>query len=542
MIVRSVPASPARRVDEVWRSVRANRVATVRAAALSVLVSASVSTAHADAPNAPDLRARIDRFIAEPRFASAAWGIAVVSLENGRTIYAHDADKLLTPASTAKLFTAALALDAFADDHRVATTLFTTAKPSRDGELRGDIVLVGYGDPSLGVDKRVSWADTLAIELRKSGVTQVRGDLVADATWFAAPRFGNGWEAADLQTWFGAPASALSVDENVVRVEIAAAAQLGAKARVSFDPPASAPDLVNDIRTVASRAITDVSLIRSPGQSTLHAFGSIARDAEAQSYRVALDDPARVAGEQLRAALLRQGVTVAGKTRSVYWPDFDESLRSDRHERVATVWSPPLADLVTRGMKISQNLYMHNLLLMVGAQARATELGNGEIATHFRSSESRGIDALRRFLSTIGISPDAALIEDGAGLSRRNLVSANAMVQLLAHHGTAPEHSTFRKTLPEAGVDGSLTGRLRGSPAQGRVHAKTGSMRFTYSLAGYALSKANERLAFAILLNNYDAPAGSARASAELDAITLMLVDHAPAATKPASAEAGDQR
>ncbi len=499
-------------------------------AVLPAVLAAGTAAAQVETPIDRGVDARIERFIAEPRFASAAWSIAVVSLDSGKTIYAHDADKLLTPASTAKLFTAALALEVFADDHRVATTLFATARPSRDGELRGDIVLVGYGDPSLGLDKRVSWADTLAIELRKSGVTHVRGDLIADATWFAAPRYGNGWEAADLQTWFGAPASALSVDENVVRVAITPAAQPGAKARLVFDPPTSAPATVNAIRTDASRAISDVSLIRRPGESVLHAFGTIARDAGAQTYRIALDDPARIAAEQLRAALLRQGVTVAGNTRSVYWPEVDEALGKEKLERVATVWSPTIAELVMRGMKISQNLYMHNLLLMVGANARSNELAAGTDSARFRSSEWRGIDALRLYLSSIGISPDHALIEDGAGLSRRNLVSANAMVQLLVHHGSAAEHSAFRKSLPEAGVDGSLTGRLRGSNAQGRVHAKTGSMRFTYSLAGYVLTQANERLAFAILLNNYDAPAGSARASAELDAITLMLVDHAPAA------------
>ncbi|MEO8011985.1 MAG: D-alanyl-D-alanine carboxypeptidase/D-alanyl-D-alanine-endopeptidase [Dokdonella sp.] len=506
------------------------------AVALHSSLAMSATPAQARISSERGLSARVDHFIAEPRFASAAWGIAVVSLDSGETVYAHDAHKLLTPASTAKLFTAALALDTFADEHRVATTLFATAKHGRDGELRGDVVLVGYGDPSLGVDKRVSWADTLAIELRKSGVTLVRGDLIADATWFAAPLFGNGWEAADLQSWFGAPASALSVDENVVRIEISPAAQPGARARVRFDPPASAPMLVNGIRTLASRTITDISLIRRPGESTLHAFGTIARDAGVQSYRIALDDPARVAGEQLRAALLRQGVTVAGKVRSVYWPDVDDALDSAKLERIATIWSPSITEIVTRGMKISQNLYMHNLLLLVGADAHANDLAAGTDTSRFRSSESRGIDALQRFLPSIGVSPDEVLIEDGAGLSRRNLVSAYAMVRLLVHHGSAPEHSAFRTALPEAGVDGSLTGRLRGSPAQGRVHAKTGSMRFTYSLAGYALSASNERLAFAILLNNYDAPAGSARASAELDAITLMLVADTKATSRPAPA------
>ncbi len=474
------------------------------------------------------LAARIDAHIAQARFAAASWGIHVVSLDSGQTVYAHAADRLFTPASTAKLFTAGLALARFGADHRVPTSLFATAPVRRDGSMPGDLVLVGYGDPMLGSDKRVSWADTLAIELRKGGVREVAGDLVADATWFAAPLYGRGWEASDLMTWFGAPAAALSVDDNVVRLEISPAAKVGGRARVRYDVPFAAPDLDNQLRTVAAGEVTDVSLVRAPGDNVLHAFGPVAHNAGTQTFRLAMPDPALAAGEQLRAALLRQDVRVAGKVRSVYWPQRVGSTDTAKWHRIADVWSPPVAAIVERGLKVSQNLYMQNLLLLVGAQDAAEERASGAASERFRSSEARALETMQRWLASIGIAPGSALLEDGAGLSRRNLVSPRAMTTLLVHEGTVPEAQAFRLALPEAGVDGSLTGRMRDTDAHGRVYAKTGSMNYTWSLAGYVRTKAGERLAFALMLNNYDPPAtsprgGPMRPSAELDAIAVML-------------------
>lgn len=472
-----------------------------------------------------NLGARIDAHLARPAFSTASWGVQVVSLDTGKAIYSHNAEKLFVPASTAKLYTAALALDTFGSDYRVPTSVFASEKPGRDGELRGDLVLVGYGDPTLGLDKRVSWADTLATAVRKAGIKSVRGELIGDATWFASPQYGSGWEAADLQSWFGAPVSALSVDENIVRIQVRPAPQMGARARIQFDPPGAAPDLDNQLRTLRAPAPTDISLYRAPGSPTLHAFGTIASNSAIQYYRQAAHDPALIAAEQLRAALVRQGVTVKGESRSLYWPERDAALAGDKVQRIADVWSPPLADIVNRGLKVSQNLYLQNLLLMVGAKDAADEKAAGEESLVFRSSESRGIRALRRYLGRIGVPLEGVLIEDGPGLSRRDLTSPAALASLLVHLGDSPGAKALRLGLPEAGVDGSLTWRMRNSAAKGRIHAKTGSMAHTYALAGYALTAADERVAFAIMLNNYKRPRGAGRSSAEVDAIAIMLAE-----------------
>lgn len=489
----------------------------------ALLLGAAGATAQA--AGAAATRAQIDAILAEPRFAAASWGVQAVSIDSGRTVYAHQAERLLVPASTAKLYTAALALATFGGDYRIPTTLFATAAPARDGELHGDLILYGYGDPALGADADVSWADQLAIALRRRGVTRVHGDLIGDATRFAAPLFGAGWEAADLQSWFGMPAAALSVDENLVTVRIRPAPQAGAMAGLRFEPPGSAPDLANRLLTVARGRPTDVGLFRAPGQATLQAFGSIAADAGEQRYRLALVDPALTAAGQLRDALTRQGVALEGRLRSVYWPERTVAMAADAPQRIAEVHSPPLADLVRRGLKVSQNLYLQNLFLLVGAAEADKARALQPDALPFRSTDQRAADALRRYLSGLGITPQQASIEDGAGLSRRNLTSAAALATLLQRWGDTPDGAAFRLALPQAGVDGSLAGRLRDTPAQGRVHAKTGAMNGIRGLAGYLTTAAGERLAFAILLNNYQPPgdAATARPSGEIDRIVLAL-------------------
>ncbi|MBN8728739.1 MAG: D-alanyl-D-alanine carboxypeptidase/D-alanyl-D-alanine-endopeptidase [Xanthomonadales bacterium] len=479
------------------------------------------------------LAARIDAHVDAPRFEGASWGIQAVSLDSGKTLYARDAGRLLVPASAAKLFTGALALDALGPDHRIATSLLASARPDRNGMLRGDLILYGYGDPSLGTDLHDDWAAELAGAAWRAGIRTVDGDLVADATRFSAPAFGAGWEAADLQSWFGAPAMALNIGENVARVLVRPAARAGEAAHVRFEPPSFGPAFVldNALLTVAAPARSDISLARQPGSARLHAFGTVAAGARESAYRIALPDPALMAGQALRQALADRGIEVAGTLRSVAWPDADRA-RPAEPWRVADTWSPPLAELLERGFKVSQNLYLQAMLLMVGAaeedRLRAVAAAAGTVPPPFRTTEQLGVTALGRYLARFGIAPSEISVEEGAGLSRRNLASASGFVKFLVALADDPAARPFRTALPVAGGDGTLAGRLRNEATRGRIFAKTGAMKNVASLAGYATTAAGERIAFAILLNNYLRPPDAARTSIELDAIVAMLVDAEP--------------
>jgi D-alanyl-D-alanine carboxypeptidase/D-alanyl-D-alanine-endopeptidase (penicillin-binding protein 4) len=350
-------------------------------------------------------------------------------------------------------------------------------------------------------------------------VRLVRGDLIADDSYFAGPSFGSGWEAGDLQSWFAVPPSALSVQENIVNVTVSPARAPDRLAQLDFSPADARPDLVSQLVTSAAGTPNDINLYRAPGDDTLHAFGNIAADSTAQHFKLAMVDPALVAGMQLRQALKRRGIHLAGKLRVVHWPQGGPTSHASA-SMLGEVLSPPLRDILQQGLKRSQNLYLQNLLLSVGARDQAIA------TTGFRNTESRGIMALRQLLAEIGIPASASLIDEGTGLSRRNLVTPNALVRLLVYLAAQPYADMVREALPVAGVDGTLIGHMRRTAAENNVHAKTGSMAYVHCLAGYVSTAAGERLAFAIMLNNYDRPDDAPGIGNDVDEIAVLLANY----------------
>jgi serine-type D-Ala-D-Ala carboxypeptidase/endopeptidase (penicillin-binding protein 4) len=484
--------------------------------------ASSVSSVSAGTAGLQQLSAAIDAQIDEPRFASSSWGIAVTSLDTGHTLYVHDADRLLQPASTAKLFTAALVLDSLGTDYRIPTQLLAT-HPIANGQLEGPLILHGMGDPTLGTPGTNSdWADQLATQLAASGVREVLGDLVADDSYFSGPAVGAGWEARDLQSWFAVPSSALSVQENVVDLTLTPAASPGGPVSLMLDPPGAITRVVNTMTTSAQHARSDVNLYRAPGDSTLYAFGNVAARSEAQSFKLAMTDPAWFAGNLLRNALTRHGIRVEGQVRVLHWPE-PNHIGLDKAIVVAQVLSPPLMEVLTRGLKRSQNLYLQNLLQIAGVKAQSNAEQDGDPAPGFLSSEAWGIRAMHELLERIGIAPSDAQIEEGTGLSRQDLATPNAMVRLLAHLASQPYGAQLRDALPDAGVDGTLEWRMRNTAAMDNVHAKTGSMNYVRCLVGYVTTASGEHLAFAIMLNNFVREGDDPSPSRNLDAIVELL-------------------
>lgn len=477
---------------------------------------AVVSTTVADA----GLAARIDTLIGQPRFAHASWGIAVISLDSGRTLYTHRADRLAQPASTAKLFTAALSLATLGADYRFPTRLLSRGT-IHHGRLEGHLVLRGMGDPTLGTEESTEWAAQLASQLSAHGVRQVQGDLVADDSYFTGPSSGSGWEAGDLQSWFAVPSSALSVDENVVRITVTPGASQGRSARIELVPADGIAKVVGRIDTTQSGTPSDINLYRALGSPTLHVFGSIPAQASPAHFRLAMDDPALQAARQLRAALAKRGIRIRGNTRVLHWPLDDGATLAHVHV-LGELLSPPLLEILRRGLKRSQNLYLQNLLLSAGVHEQANSDSPPE---GFRDSEGWGIHALRDLLDRIGIAPEVSQIVEGTGLSRHNLVTPDAMVRLLVYLAARPYAAQLRDALPLAGVDGTLAHRMRGTVAAGNVQAKTGNMSHVHSVAGYVTTTTGERLAFAIMLDNYEPPEGAPPASRDLDAIIVLLAN-----------------
>jgi D-alanyl-D-alanine carboxypeptidase/D-alanyl-D-alanine-endopeptidase (penicillin-binding protein 4) len=476
---------------------------------------------------AESLTERIDAHIAQPRFAAASWGIAVVSLDDGHTVYAHDEGRLLLPASTAKLYTAAFALDRLGAEYRTRTDVVTAGSVVR-GRLHGSLVLRGRGDPTLSGDE---WAERLAAQISERGIRRVDGAVIGDDTVFSGPAIGSGWEASDLQAAYGAGPGGLDIDENTMTVAVS-------QSGVDVAPG----DAAVTIAAAPPQPQDGLELYRAPGSSTLHVLGGITEGTAMKRVRLSLPDPALSAARRLQAALIRQGIRVDSEARSVHWP-----VAAPTGETIASVPSPPLGEILRAGLKRSQNLYLQSVFLLTGletAEACTAETSpdtptdgtrSGRSQLRWRNNlatvpkEALAAEALTHWLSTKAIGPSSTILDEGTGLSRHDLTTPASLARLLSIMDASPQAGAWRDLLPVAGVDGTLVNRMRGTAAQGNVQAKTGSMSFVNTLAGYVTTKSGKRLAFAIMLNNYRALPHSADAvpsvSAEVDAVAVMLAE-----------------
>lgn len=464
-----------------------------------------------------ELRAMLDAHVSQPRFVAAAWGVKVESLDTGRVLYEHHAQRLLSPASNSKLYTAALALDRLGGEYRIVTPLLASAAVAADGTLNGNLIVSGRGDPSWKSGaKRANFAgifEPVVAALTKAGVRRITGEVVADATYFRGPPNGAGWAADDLNDYYGAEVSAISLDENYAELRISPATA-GEPCRLQMVQPHRGLVIENRTQTLAAGGARRLETQRVFGENTLYVFGSMPAGAAPYVADVTVPRPANWFAAALREALIRGGIAVDGGSRGIRWPE--TPVASDAAVRLGEIASPPLRELVAAFMKPSQNLETDLIFNHVGESTRGSD------TPARRTSEQLGVAVLRDFLRTHGLPADDVRFEEGSGLSRNNLTTANATSALLRFMATHRESAAFVASLPVAGVDGTLRRRMKGTAAEGNVRAKTGTLRWANALSGYVTTAAGERLAFSVMLNRSVTPTGMS-ARDDVDSIAVML-------------------
>jgi D-alanyl-D-alanine carboxypeptidase/D-alanyl-D-alanine-endopeptidase (penicillin-binding protein 4) len=469
-----------------------------------------------------ELQARLEAHVNDPRFAAAAWGVKIVSLDTGRTLFAHAADRRLSPGSNAKLYVAALALDTLGGDYRVHTPVFASAPIDAAGAIHGHVIVSGRGDPSC--DPRRLQQDFLAAfdpyvaVLKNAGVRRITGDVVADATYFRATPFGASWTVDDTNDYYGAEISAVSINDNYVDVRVTPGATVGAPCTLEWLQPLAGLTFDNRTTTTAAGGARTITVLRVPGETTVQIFGELPLGEKPELTEVTVPRPAAWFAAGLKAALTRAGISVGGAARGVRWPEVSPLAASD--VRLGEVVSPPLREYLGVMMKQSQNLQADLIFAHLGERRRTATTP----AT--TRSEDLALAGLREFLTRHALPLSDVIFDEGSGLSRNNLTTATATLALLEFMAKHREAQALAESLPIAGVDGTLRRRLKGTAAEGKVHAKTGTLRWTTALSGYVTSLAGERLAFSLMLNRYPAAPGRS-ASRELDEIAALLARYA---------------
>lgn len=489
-----------------------------RATAQNVAV---VAPRAATPPVISPVSARINAVLSAPVFANAVVGVYARSLDNDRVLYARNIDYALVPASNQKLLTGSTALARLGPTFRYTTTLYRTGEVDRRGRLSGDLYLRGTGDPSLDSAALLD----MAKNLRASGVREFSGRIVADATRFDDRVLGEGWQWDDESADYQPQVSALNCDENVLLWE-AAAGDAPGKPVVVMMGGANADALgfrhsryvsvINQAVTGSADAKATLTFDRTRGRNEITISGTLPVRAKAQSEAVTIENPALFAATRLYELLPMAGVKTPKPEK---WMVETGTVPIDATVAVEHS-SSPLSDLLRHFLKTSDNLYGECLLKTLGAEKGA------------RGSVSEGATVVRAFLRERGVESAGLYIADGSGLSRMDSVTPRLLVDLLtAWDKTEPQttRDVFFNALPESGVDGTLRNRMKNTPAQGKIHAKTGTLFGVSSLSGYLTTTAGERIVFSILMNQWAAGGRASDVRTAQDEIALALVN----ATRP---------
>jgi len=519
----------------------------LRMVACGLMGTMCLSGAEAIGPRKADrgkmLGREIGVLLADPAVARDHWGIAVTAMD-GAPIYSLNEGQLFQPASNAKLYTTAAAMALLGPTTTFETKIVARGVFGGAQTLTGDLVLVGAGDanlsgrdipyvapalrpkpapgaPALPEINPLRYLEAMAEQVAKTGLKVVNGDVVGDDTLFPWEPYAQDWSIDDTVWGYGAPVSALTINDNQIKVTVTPAAVEGQPATVMVDPAVpSYYTLDVSVTTGAVKSGSHVQMERVLGSKVLRVYGAIAVDAQPDEEEVAIHDPAEYAAVALKGMLEKRGIVVTGKARATHRisteaegfmtqmkkPGQEQAVVSGglqegacmsavdiaRKKTLASHSSPTLLEDVTVTNKVSQNLHAELWLHHLG---KTTFCGDG--------STVAGARLVRAFLEHAGVDKDDFVFFDGSGLSGHDLVTPRATARLLQYASTQPWFADWKKSLPVGGEDGSLAERFGKAPLKDHVFAKTGTLGEARALSGYVECASGKTLIFSIMVGNH---------------------------------------
>jgi serine-type D-Ala-D-Ala carboxypeptidase/endopeptidase (penicillin-binding protein 4) len=439
-----------------------------------------------------------------PGVQRGTWGVVVQSLDRNERLFELNPRTLLVPASVAKLVSLATAVDAVGWDYTWETRLSTAAGTEiSNGVLRGDLIVNGAGDPAIG-GRGGDDLSVLVNAIKAAGITRVQGRIIGDDDAIEEPRPAFAWAWDDLGYPTGALFGALNFAENRTTVGIEPGSERGKPGTLVTDSMYPDRPLINRTSTGAPGSPQQLWPEQRPGDVALSIAGTIPVGAAPARLGVSAGNPTLWFANALRTRLVAVGIDVTGAA-----VDQDDVDRPIEETTLFTYRSHRLADIAVPMLKESINLYAEAAMRLNAAR------GNGPL------TNDAALEGFNARLQSWGIPRDGFQIVDGSGLSRRDVLAPETLLTVLQRMYDPAGTSPWMRALPIAGVDGSLETRMRGTPAERNVRAKTGTMSNIRSLAGYVTTADGEHLAFAILLNDFEGT--GAQALQAIDTIAVRL-------------------
>ena len=486
-----------------------------------ILASLTISAAASlQAQSRGSLQQRITRLLDQPPFDRATWNVYAQD-DRGHVLFNRNGDHFSVPASNTKLVVAAAATVLLPADYRVRTSVYANGTVT-DGVLRGDVILYGRGDPTWSercyavdtlapgaCDSTWTAVDAIADSLKAHGLRRVTGRIVGDGSYFEPTLTHWNWGSFDLNWWYAAPVSGLGFHDNSVDFQITPGGAVDQPPSITWNPDLHLFTFENRARTVPPDSSTTIgdNFFRKPGTLDIWAEGTVSLSRTPWIESFALPDPSLYAARALEISLQRKGVSVEGGAAST-----TDSMvyRAVRVNPIVEYRGRPLPDIIFPILNTSQNWFAEMLLKILGREVGDT------------GSWAKGLAVEKRFLmDSVKVDSTAFALDDGSGLSAGNLVTPHTFVQLLAYMYRHPKRRPFLAALPRAEQRGSLQKRFGGTPLEGRVLAKTGSIFRVNTLSGYIERTDGRVIAFSIQANAHDVP--NRQMLAQIDSVVVQL-------------------
>lgn len=451
-------------------------------------------------------QAAANRLAAEPGLKNGSLSISVVDVESGQLLASYDPERSLSPASNLKVLTTASALALLGPDYRFRTVLECDDAISGDGVLAGDLYLSGYGDPTLGsplMDGAMPIGllmERLRMAVQQAGIRRIEGNVVGDASAFGSQSSIGSWQWEDMGNYYGAGAWALNLHENLHFLHFQQVGQIGATPPiVGVEPEVFGLQFTNEVASAGHGTGDNAYIFGAPYQFNRYVRGTIPIGSGIFTIKGSIPNPPLFAAQWLQQSLARVGIIAAGAANRV------SGQPGAGRRQLYTHHSPPLSQVVERTNMESVNLYCEAMAKVIGWEKKQ------------EGSTSAGLEAIKEYWEAQGLTWEGCYLSDGSGLSEANAVTSLFLARLLRQMAIQEEalFRPFYESLPLAGRSGSLKNTLKGTAAEGRLRAKSGTLERVRAYSGYATARNGRLLAFSVIVNNYSGSGGAMRRQLE---------------------------
>lgn len=451
-----------------------------------------------------------------PYMRGASFSLVVKDVQEGRTVYSYDTDRLQSPASVLKTVATATALEILGEDYRYPTTLEYDGI-LENGTLEGNLYIKGSGDPSLGSSHfapgQNKFLSTWIAALQKAGIKHITGSVISDESIFDTEGVSIKWLREDMGNYYAPGSYGISIFDNMYKLSLQTGAAGTRPVLKGTEPDIPFIRFKNYLKT-ALVSSDSAYIIGAPLDDVRYLYGVLPANREAYVLKGDIPDPALYLARYLTDQLQQKGIRVDGSP-SCYRIEVEENRwKKGERKEIVTTYSPTLREIASICNHVSHNLYADALVKTVGLQYKPRR-------NEMISSFGRGVQVVKEYWEKKGLDVFPLRMNDGSGLAPADKVSAGFMGELLVYMATESAVSdAFIASLPQAGIEGSVRNFLKGSKLQGKAHLKSGGITGVRSYAGY-ITKDGKTYAVAVFSNNYSC--SMSRMTGALEKLLLQL-------------------